>query len=94
MESTPEMKRLQIMKKMIEEAISLQSLIEKESSHKKKYIKDQREELKMVGYMVEYGFNIPYPDHNLDEMEELESHIGKMKEKSVISEKYIFDITL
>lgn len=91
---TPEMKRLQIMKKMIEEAISLQVLIEKDSSHKKEYTKDQRVELKMVGYMVEYGFNIPYPDQNLDEVSELEAHIVSMKDNSVNADKHLFEIEL
>lgn len=94
MEVSPEMKRLQIMKKMLEEALSLQTLIEKDTSHKKKYIKDQRVELKMIGYMVEYGFNIPYPDQNLDEVDELESHIKDMKNKSVTADKHLFDIEL
>lgn len=91
---TSNMKRLQIMKKMVDEAIALQVLIEKESSHIKEYVRDQRTELKMVGYMVEYGFNIPYPDQNLDEVAELEAHFVKMKEKSVNAETHIFDIEL
>jgi hypothetical protein len=44
--------------------------------------------------MVEYGFNIPYPDQNLDEVAELEAHFVKMKEKSVNAETHIFDIEL
>lgn len=94
METTPEMKRLQIMKRMLDEALSLQALIEKDTSHKKEYIKDQRVELKMIGFMVEYGFNIPYPDQNLDEVDELNLHIKSMKEKSVTSDKHLFDIEL
>ena len=94
---SPELSRLLILKKMVEETISLQVLLEKDKIddlHKKRYMAAQREELRMVGYMVEYGFDIRFPDQTKSEVEALESHLAIMQERGVNADKHLFDIIL